>query len=122
MRTLVHLSDLHFCGSPSRHFHRVVCEQAMKNGPPDLVAVTGPEVIELARAINTPDAQAIVLSCANFRAWEVVDAIEDELGKPVITSNQAILWHMLQRIGALSEATDRSALWRAKTPTAALVA
>ena len=39
--TILHLSDLHFCGSPSRHFHRIVCEHAMKKGPPDLVAVTG---------------------------------------------------------------------------------
>ena len=98
---------------------RVIRERGLGvPNPSDCQAVTGAEVVELARAIDTPDAQAIVLSCANFRAWEVVDAIEDELGKPVITSNQAILWHMLQRIGSLNEATDRSALWRSRTPPA----
>ena len=39
--TILHLSDLHYCGSPSRDFHRLVCDHAMKNGPPDLVALTG---------------------------------------------------------------------------------
>lgn len=81
--------------------------------PSDCQAVTVTEIVELARAIDSRDAQAIVLSCANFRAWEVVDAIENELGKPVITSNQAILWHMLSRLGRLDLALDRSALWRA---------
>lgn len=86
--------------------------------PSDCQAVTGPEIRDLARSIDSRDAQALVLSCANFRAWDVVDAIEDELGKPVITSNQAILWHMLQRIGRLELALDRSALWRAPGPSA----
>jgi maleate isomerase len=89
--------------------------------PSDCQAVTSAEIIELARDIDSSDAQAIVLSCANFRAWDVVDAIEEELGKPVVTSNQAILWHMLQRIGRLDQSTDRSALWRAPAP-AVLVA
>jgi hypothetical protein len=39
--TILHLTDLHFCGSPDRSFHRFVCDFAMKDGPPDLVAVTG---------------------------------------------------------------------------------
>jgi maleate isomerase len=86
--------------------------------PSDCQGVTGAQIIELARRIDVPEAQAIVLSCANFRAWDVVDAIEAELGKPVITSNQAILWHLLQKAGRLDDATDRSALWRARRPSA----
>jgi uncharacterized protein len=39
--TILHLSDLHFCGSPSREFFRFVFDRVMKDGPPDLVAVTG---------------------------------------------------------------------------------
>ena len=81
--------------------------------PLDCQGVTGPEIVELARSIDTPDTQAIVLSCANFRAWDVVDLIEDELGKPVITSNQAIVWHMLRRLGTAETTLDRSILWRA---------
>ena len=39
--TILQLSDLHYCGSPDREFHRFVVDHAMKDGPPDLVVVTG---------------------------------------------------------------------------------
>jgi len=42
---------------------------------------------------------AILLSCANVRAFEAVSVLEDRLGVPVITSNQAVLWDALQLVG-----------------------
>jgi predicted MPP superfamily phosphohydrolase len=39
--TILHLSDLHFCGTPDRTFYRYVLEYSLKDGPPDLVALTG---------------------------------------------------------------------------------
>lgn len=38
--TIVHLSDLHLCGTPDRHFHRVVMQLAA-TWEPDIVAITG---------------------------------------------------------------------------------
>jgi maleate cis-trans isomerase len=93
---------------------RIVRERGLGvPNPSDCQRVTGAEIRELARSIDSSDAEAIVLSCANFRAWDVVEAIEQELGKPVVTSNQAIVWHMMQRIGLSGIKMDRSALWRA---------
>jgi maleate isomerase len=46
-----------------------------------------------------PDADAYFLSCANISAFGVIEAIEQALGRPVITSNQAVLWDALCRIG-----------------------
>lgn len=39
--TILHLTDLHLCGTPDRHFYRHVIERCLRDGVPDLVAVTG---------------------------------------------------------------------------------
>jgi maleate isomerase len=45
------------------------------------------------------DADAYFVSCANIACLGVVDALEAQLGRPVITSNQAVLWDALRQIG-----------------------
>ena len=54
---------------------------------------------EFALSIDRSEADAIFLSCSGIRALEVAQAIEDETGKPVITSNQAHFWSCLRRVG-----------------------
>ena len=39
--TILHLTDLHFCGTPDRAFYAYVMDRCMKQGAPDLVALTG---------------------------------------------------------------------------------
>ncbi len=46
-----------------------------------------------------PDADAYFLGCTNIRAVPAIAAMERELGRPVVTSNQAILWHALRSNG-----------------------
>lgn len=53
--------------------------------------------------IDQPDADAVFLSCGGIRALEVVDEIEQAIGKPVITSNQAQFWSCLRRAGIRDE-------------------
>ena len=55
--------------------------------------------IEAAR----PEADAYFLSCANISAFPVIEEIEQKLGRPVVTSNQAVIWEALSLLGA----TDR---------------
>lgn len=57
------------------------------------------EIAALARAADTPQSQAIFLSCTDLRALEVLDALERELGKPVLSSNQVTLWAILRALG-----------------------
>ncbi len=52
-----------------------------------------------AQQIDHPDADAIFLSCSGIRALEVVEEMEQLIGKPVITSNQAQFWSCLRRAG-----------------------
>lgn len=57
------------------------------------------DAFDLGRAADHPDAQAIVISCTDFRAVEAIKALEAELGKPIITSNQAMLEICLLKMG-----------------------
>ncbi|MEM7294198.1 MAG: Asp/Glu racemase [Pseudomonadota bacterium] len=64
--------------------------------------VTPEQVVEFACRADSPDAQAVVLSCTDMRAVEAVDRIEAELKKPVVTSNQAMMYWALQHTGVSS--------------------
>lgn len=46
-----------------------------------------------------PDADAYLISCANISVFPVIETIEQQLGRPVVTSNQAVLWHALTLLG-----------------------
>src|SRR5215831_14348917 len=50
-------------------------------------------------AAARPEADAYLVSCANIAAMSVIDELEQRLEAPVITSNQAVLWDALARIG-----------------------
>ncbi|MDH3693354.1 MAG: arylmalonate decarboxylase [Gammaproteobacteria bacterium] len=60
---------------------------------------------KFALEIDQPEAQAVFLSCSGIRALEVVDEIENAIGKPVITSNQAQMWSCLRR-GGITDVID----------------
>ena len=53
----------------------------------------------LAKEIYNDEADGILLSCTQIRTIENIEPLERELGKPVITSNQASLWAALKAIG-----------------------
>jgi len=63
------------------------------------------EIMDLVRRVDRPEAQAVFVSCTDLRALEVVDIIENELGKPVLTSNQVTLWAILQVLEAPTHLT-----------------
>lgn len=53
--------------------------------------LTPDEVYRLARQADGPGVQAVVLSCTDMRSVEVIERLESDLGKPVVTSNQAMM-------------------------------
>ncbi|MDD9908195.1 MAG: hypothetical protein OXR62_00755 [Ahrensia sp.] len=57
------------------------------------------EVFELALKADTPRAQAIVLSCTDMRSVETIQHIEEEVGKPVVASNQAMIFSLCRLLG-----------------------
>ena len=60
-------------------------------------------VYRMARAVDSPEADAIFISCTNLATIGMIARIEKDLGKPVVTSNQACFWACLRLIGL----TDR---------------
>lgn len=63
------------------------------------LAQTPDVAFELGRSVDRPEAEAIFLSCTNLRAAETAAALEHATGKPVVTSNQAMMWAALRRCG-----------------------
>ena len=61
--------------------------------------LTPDEVFELGKRADSGQAEAVVLSCTDMRSIEIVERLEADLGKPVITSNQAMLFEALQMLG-----------------------
>ena len=59
-------------------------------------AVTPEQVRALAVRVDRPEAQAIFISCTNFRTLEIIEPLGQQLGKPVVTSNSASAWEMLR--------------------------
>jgi maleate cis-trans isomerase len=57
------------------------------------------QVIDLACGADHPEAQAVLLPGGNMPCLEVADAIEARIGKPVISTNQAGMWALLERFG-----------------------
>lgn len=54
---------------------------------------------EAVRASDLRDADAVFISCTATKALNSVEALEAEIGIPVIASNQAALWHALRLSG-----------------------
>ena len=56
-------------------------------------------LIAAAGDADRPGAEALFVSCTALRAVGAVAPLETRLGKPVITSNQAMFWHALRLAG-----------------------
>ena len=56
-------------------------------------------LLRLAKSADCEEAQAIFVSCTQLPTVAMIDRLERELGKPVITSNQATFWRCLRAIG-----------------------
>ena len=62
-------------------------------------AVTPDEWYRETMALRRDDADAYFLSCTNIRALPAIERLEQALQKPVISSNQAMIWHCLRTAG-----------------------
>jgi maleate cis-trans isomerase len=68
--------------------------------------VTPQRWLELAVENDRREADGIFLSCTNTTQIESVVAIEKALGKPVVNSNQAVLWGCLKRLKQKLDGAD----------------
>lgn len=57
------------------------------------------EVYAMARKADTKGAEAVVIAATNLSTFGIIEQLETDLGKPVLTSNQCILWWCLRELG-----------------------
>ena len=60
-------------------------------------------VYKLAKEVETAEAEAIFVSCTNLPTISIIEKLEKELEKPVVSSNTATVWAMLRKIGYKKE-------------------
>ncbi|WP_120498605.1 aspartate/glutamate racemase family protein [Kiloniella sp. EL199] len=51
------------------------------------------------------DCEGVFVSCTNLRTFGVLEEAEKILGKPVVSSNLALIWHMLRLAGVEGQGT-----------------
>jgi maleate isomerase len=82
-------------------------------GSDDYLAQPPGRWVDLAVAHARADADGYFLSCTNTTQIEAIAPIERRLGKPVVNSNQAVLWACMQRLrGKLGPARPAPGLGR----------
>ena len=77
----------------------------------DIEAIEPTETRDLvASSVDIPTAEAVFISCTGLRTAAVIDDLEAVIAKPVVTANQATLWHVAQLAGAPATAPGRGRL------------
>jgi len=68
----------------------------------NILANLSPNILyRLAKAVDLPEADGVFISCTGLDALDIIESLEQDLGKPVVTSNQASYWQAFKmaRIG-----------------------
>jgi maleate cis-trans isomerase len=71
-------------------------------------------VIEMVKAADHPDAEAILVPDTAMHTLEIVDDLEAAIGKPVLTANQVTVWKGLDLLGAVPSLPNLGTLFSAR--------
>ncbi|WP_448954919.1 maleate cis-trans isomerase family protein [Labrys neptuniae] len=72
----------------------------------DMARVTPRTLVEFAQSVDHPQAEALFISCGALRSIDIIADLEVKLGKPVVTSNQAMMWDCLRLAGIADRRND----------------
>jgi maleate isomerase len=72
-------------------------------GDLEMSVVSPDDIVAAAVECTAPESDALFISCTGLRTSGIIDRIEQRLGRPVVTSNQALSWACLRLAGV----TDR---------------
>jgi maleate isomerase len=79
----------------------------------DCPAFLPPEnAYKVAMESNCTEAEGILISCTNFRSLEVIEQIQKDAGKPVISSNSATMWKLLKMAGVPEKVANAGSLFK----------
>jgi maleate isomerase len=80
------------------HGFEIVKLDSLK-GIENIYDTTAEQAYRLARAVDADDADAMFLSGTGMPTVSVLELLEQDLGKPVISSASAMMWHALRLAG-----------------------
>ena len=86
-------------------FTVVSIETASVTGVNDMNRIPAEEIYRMARKADCPEADALCILATNLRSFPILQQLEEDLGKPVISTNQAILWKALHLVGIKPDIT-----------------
>ena len=69
---------------------------ARLDGVRNIYEETSARAYAVGRQSDRPDAEAVFLSGTGMPTLEIIQALEDDLGKPVISANSAMMWNALR--------------------------
>jgi maleate isomerase len=69
----------------------------------DIWRLSAESVRDLALQLPLDGAEAIFLACTNLPTYDVIPALEAELGLPVLSANLVTMWAALRRLGTLPD-------------------
>lgn len=67
----------------------------------DIVESHPQDYYDLVKKINLPEADGLFISCTGLDVFDIIEPLEKELGKPVLTANQVSFWEAFKmaRVG-----------------------
>jgi maleate isomerase len=88
----------------AEHGINVVAAATFNESQDKLVGSIAPEciaeaAIQLCKALNPESFDAVFIACTNLKAASVIPTIEHTVGKPALSSNLALAWHLAQCAG-----------------------
>jgi maleate isomerase len=78
----------------------------------DMARLSAESIYQAALEADRADAAALFISCTAIRAVDVIEKIEQKLGKPVITAVQAMFWQSLRMAGYVEKVSGYGRLLR----------
>jgi maleate isomerase len=80
------------------------------------IGTAAPETIyALARRVAVDRAEAVFLSCTGLDAIDLIEDMERDLGRPVLTANQVTMWNALRLAGISTRGLERFGALYAET-------
>lgn len=67
--------------------------------PNQIEGVSAAEIWDAVRRLDRPEVEGVFVSCTDLPVLALIGDLEAELGKPIVSSNQATLWASLRAAG-----------------------
>ncbi|MCV9999365.1 aspartate/glutamate racemase family protein [Pararhizobium sp. YC-54] len=77
----------------------------------EINGVSTESLIEAGISAMDPRSDALFISCTGLRTCDAIAPLEQKLGKPVVTSNQALVWDCLRSTGLVDKIAGRGTLF-----------